>query len=164
MNRSEFLRAAAGALALLAALPACRALDLSFKTVVFEGVERERAFDVCREVIASHYWGTNIRADRASGRIETDPIEESIGGRTLREQCYVHVSALHGGQLEIALFARMQRLEVDAGAQNPVLWVDAGSDVQVEGLLLDEIAGRLLALDTDAKVVASTLPRAARPR
>jgi hypothetical protein len=145
-------------------LPSCATVDVSFKTVTFEDASRERAFDVCRQVVTSYYSGTRIRIDEPGGRIETDPIESTIGGKAMRQQCYVQVAPLPDGKLEIALLARLQELEIESGAENPVRWVDAGSDVQVEALLLDEIAGRILALEIDAKVVSDTIPRVAPPR
>ena len=140
------------------------AVEVSFKTVTFEHADRDRAFDVCEQVVANYYSGTKIRIDKAGGRIETDPIEETIRGKAMRQQCYVQVKPLANDQVEIALLARLQRLEIERGDDNPVRWIDAGSDVQVEGLLLDEISGRILALEIDAKVVGDTVPRASRPR
>jgi|SoiMethySBSTD1v2_1073268.scaffolds.fasta_scaffold1910407_1 hypothetical protein len=151
-------------LAMLFVPLACVSYDTSFKTVIFEGVDREKALDVCQRVIATHFYGTQIRIDRAAGHIETDPVEEPIAGKTMREQCYVDVKEHAGGRLEIALLARMQQMKIDPSAQNPVEWMEMGSDVQVEGMLLDEISGRLLALETDAKVIETTVPRTAKPR
>jgi hypothetical protein len=160
-------RAAAALLASVlggALLPACATVDVSFKTVTFEGADRDRAFEVCRQVISNYYAGTEIRVDPAGGRIETDPIEETIGGRAMRQQCYVQVETRDDGTLEIALLARLLELHIEHGDENPVRWLDAGSDVEVEAQLLDEISGRILALEIDAKVVATTIPSAVRPR
>jgi len=163
--RSRARSAAAGALLVLLAAPgACTSVDVSFKSVTFEGAPGDRAFEVCRDVVASHYFGTTIRVDPAGGRIETDPIEETIGRKALRQQCYVQVRPVGEGRVEIAVLARMQRLLVEPDEEPPVRWVDVGSDVQVEGLLLDEISGRILALEIDARVVSTTLPRVARVR
>jgi len=152
------------AIACLAALGACRTNEPSFQTVTFENADRDRVFDVCQQVVATHFFGTTIRADKVAGRIDTDPIEEVIGGKTMREQCYVQVSALADGTIEVAVFARLLRLEIAHGTETPVRWVDAGEDLQVEAILIDEISGRVLALEIDARVLSTSLPREARPR
>jgi hypothetical protein len=137
--------------------------DISWKSVTFTGVDRDVAFDEAQKILASHSLGTLIRADKANGKLETDPVEESFGTRTLRQQRYLHVVE-HDGVIEIAAFAPMFQREIDPIADPPVRWVPIGSDVQVEGILLDEISGRLLALLPDAQVTGTTIPPEARQR
>ncbi len=160
------LRDVSGALLVMAAstLAGCpQPVELSWKSATFSGANRGRALEVSRDVVVRHSLGTTIRADAATGRIETDPIEEAIGGKTLRQQRYVDVRE-KGGAVEVAVFAPMFQLELDPGASPAVRWLPIGSDVQVEAALLDEIIGRVLALEPDARVLGTTLPRAARPR
>ncbi|MBL8840368.1 MAG: hypothetical protein JNL90_02440 [Planctomycetes bacterium] len=158
--------AAAGvaAVALLLAPLGCRSPpEASWKSVVLADVDRAQLFEICRGVVVAHYGGTVIHVDAAAGKIETGPIEETIGGKVLRQQCYVDVQE-RDGQLEVALFAPMTRREFDPSGNPPVTWLPLGSDVVVEGLLLDEIVGKALAYDLDARVVSSTLPRPAPRR
>lgn len=158
MSLPGSVRIAAGLLGAIGAF-GCKTVDASFKTVTFEGASRDRVFESCREVVTSRFYGTRIRIDAAAGRIETDPIEATIGGRALREQCYVHVSQPDGALVEVALMALMHEMKVDLGGGDPVQWELVGSDVTVEGLLLDEISGRVLAQEPEASVIATTVPR-----
>ncbi len=154
--------AAIATCAVMVLLAGCRcAPELSWKRVTFSDVDRDLVFGSCREVVVSHYGGTRIHIDAKAGKIETGLIEETIRGKVLRQQCYVDVTE-HDGLLELALIAPMSRREFDASEDPPVCWVDLGSDVVVEGILLDEICGRVLTYDLDARVVSTTLPRVER--
>ncbi len=159
-RRSTRRRWAMGSATVLLAMAACvQAPDLSWKNVTIAGADRDAIVAVCREIVTLHFTGTKIAIDAAAGKIQTDPIEEVIGGKVMREQCYVDVIAKEDGEIEIALFAPMTRKEVDLAADLPVRWITVGSDVRVEGQLLDEICGRILATDIDARIVGSNLPR-----
>lgn len=161
----ERARAVVRALAAVAALAAACASPpaLAWKSVTFADAARADLFAACREVVLSHYGGVAIRVDEAAGQIATDPIEETIGGKVLRQQCYVAI-AERDGTLEVALLAPISRREFDPAGDPPVRWIELGSDEVVEGQLLDEICGRVLARDVDARVVAADLPRPAAGR
>lgn len=140
-------------------LAACAsAPDLSWKRVVIAGVDRAELFGWCRDAVVRHYGGTEIRIDAAAGKIETQEIEDTIGGKVLRERCAIDLAVVAEG-IEVAVFVPMTRREFDPSAATPVRWVTHGSDVVVEGMLLDEICGKALASDPDAAIVSSDLPR-----
>jgi hypothetical protein len=147
----------------LALLCGCVTVDATFKSITLEGSDRGRAFDVCADVVGRHWSGTKVRLDKEKGKIETDPIEDSVGGKAMREQCYVDVQD-DQGRVVVSLLALMSQLSIDPTSARQTAWKVVGSDVKVEGLLLDEIAGAVLALEPDAKVVATTLPKAAGRR
>ncbi len=147
------------AAACLLPLGGCRGEpDLSWKRVVLAGVDRGELFEWCRQVVVRRYAGTQIRIDAAAGKIETGEIEEVVRGKVLRERCAVDVQAVAGG-LEVAVFVPLSRREFDPAATTPVTWVALGSDVVVEGLLLEEICGLALARDPDASIVSTDLPQ-----
>ncbi len=156
---ARWFAAAAWVVLLLLAPLGCRSPpEASWKSVVLADVDRAQLFEICRGVVVAHYGGTVIHVDAVAGKIETGPIEETIRGNVLRQQCFVDVQE-RDGQVEVALFAPMTRREFDASDDPPVRWIPLGSDVVVEGLLLDEIVGKVLAYDLDARVVSSALPR-----
>ncbi|MBM4015099.1 MAG: hypothetical protein FJ293_09080 [Planctomycetes bacterium] len=162
--RSRPPAAASRALLALAAawlLPfaGCRsAPDLAWKRVVIAGVDRAALFEWCRQVVVRRYAGTQIRIDAAAGKIETGEVEAVIRGKVLRQRCAVDVQAVADGH-EIALLVPLTRREFDPAAATPVTWVELGSDVVVEGLLLEEICGLALARDPDAAIVSTDLPQ-----
>jgi hypothetical protein len=150
---------------LLAPLAACASVrDASFKSITFESAPRAVVFDASRSVVAAHYFSTHVHEDRATGLIETDPVEEAIGKETLQQQVYVHVAEAKDGQVMVELMATLARLVVDPSRTPAAEWRVYASDVVVEGKLLDEISGRVMSLAADARVVASTIPKEARPR
>jgi hypothetical protein len=149
---------------LLAAFASCRARDISFKSITFENAPRDVVFDECRKVVAAHYYSTKVYVDFATGHIETDPVEESVGRDALRQQVYVRVETTPKGEVVVELMATLAKLEVDPSRTPAAEWKVYSSDVIVEGRLLDEISGRVLSLAQDAKVIANTLPKEARPR
>jgi hypothetical protein len=149
---------------LCAAFASCRARDISFKSITFENAPRDVVFNACRDVVAAHYYSTNIRTDAATGHIETDPVEEAVGRDALHQQVYVKVDAAPNGEVVVELMATLAKLVVDPSQTPPASWQVYSSDVIVEGRLLDEISGRVLSLAADAKVIANTLPKEARPR
>ena len=154
-----------GAALLLATLAACgSARTVSFKSITFEKAPRDVVFKACKDVVTSHYYSTRIGVDEAGGRIETDPVEESVGREALQQQVYVRVDTLAGGDVVVELMATLARLKVDPSRTPAAEWRVYASDVVVEGRLLDEISGRVLSLASDARVVASTVPKEARPR
>jgi hypothetical protein len=158
-------RLARGMLA-FAALAGCGCVsqDLSFKSITFARATRDTVFDAANRVVATHYSGAWIHADAASGRIETDPVEEVLGAEARHQQVYVVVTELPPDRVKVELMATLARLVVDPDRSPPSEWRVYASDVIVEGRLLDEIAGRVLSVDDDAEVVAHDLPAAAHPR
>ena len=159
-------RAARLATALLfASLSACTsAREASFKSITFESAPRDLVFDASRFVVAAHYFSTHVHEDKATGLIETDPVEEPIGKETLQQQVYVHVAEAKEGQVMVELMATLAKLIVDPSRTPAAEWRVYASDLVVEGKLLDEISGRVMSLAADARVVASTIPKEARPR
>lgn len=147
------------------ALAACTsARQVSFKSITFEKAPRDIVFKSCVDVVSSHYYSTKISADPASGLIETDPVEESVGKDILHQQVYVRVDAAPNGEVLVELMATLAKLEVNPSNTPAAAWRVFASDVLVEGRLLDEISGRVLSLAADARVIASTIPKEARPR
>jgi len=131
------------ALLLAAALCGCASVDLSFKAVGFRGVAAESVHALLKEVIAAHFQGLVIRADPASGRIETDFVEFHTRKGLRREQVLARVERGDGGTVRVELMAPMAEMVVDATAAAPVAWRVLGSDVRVERSLLEELAGRV---------------------
>ncbi|MSR46697.1 MAG: hypothetical protein EXS13_06490 [Planctomycetes bacterium] len=132
--------------------------ELSWKKVVLAGVDRAELFEWARETVLAHYGGTTIKIDAAAGKIETGELEEVIGGKVLRERCCIDLRSSESG-LELAVFVPMTRREFDPSSDTPVRWVTHGSDLVVEGILLDEICGKALVRDPDARIVSTDLPR-----
>ena len=153
------------AAALSVALAGCATTrDLSFKTITFEKAPRKVVFDACKDVVASHYYSTKIGVDEANGRIQTDPIEETVGDQALRQQCYVTVAEEADGRVQVELMATLAKVEVDPSRTPAVEWRVYASDRTVEGRLGEEIIGRVLSVLNDARVVAHTLPPSTTPK
>ena len=141
---------------LFAAFASCRARDIFFKSITFENAPRD--------VVAAHYYSTRIHKNAATSHIETDPIEETVGRDALQQQVYVKVDTAPEGEVVVELMATLAKLVVDPSRTPAAEWKVYSSDVIVEGRLLDEISGRVLSLAADARVIANTLPKEARPR
>jgi hypothetical protein len=138
--------------------------ELSFKTITFEKAPRDVVFKACKEVVTSHYYSTRIGVDEPAGRIQTDPVEETLGQEALRQQCFVTVAEEADGRVHVELMATLARLDVDPGRTPPLEWRVYASDRKVEGRLGEEIIGRVLSVLNDAKVVAHTLPPSTEPK
>jgi hypothetical protein len=138
--------------------------ELSFKTITFEKAPRDVVFKACKDVVTSHYYSTRIGVDEAAGRIQTDPVEETLGQEALRQQCFVTVAEEADGHVHVELMATLARLDVDPARTPPLEWRVYASDRKVEGRLGEEIIGRVLSVLNDAKVVAHTLPPSTAPK
>jgi hypothetical protein len=153
------------AFAAWSALAGCASTrELSFKTITFEKAPRDVVFKACKEVVAAHYYSTKIAVDDTAGRIETDPIEETLGQESRRQQCYVRVAEEEGGLVHVELMATIARLDVDPSRNPPFEWRVWSSDRTVEGRLGEEIIGRVLSILNDARVVSHTLPPSTPPK
>jgi hypothetical protein len=164
MSARGIVRRALLAFASLAFAGCTTSNDLSFKTITFEKAPRDVVFKACKEVVTSHYYSTRIGVDEAAGRIVTDPVEETLGQESLRQQCYVTVAEAEGGRVQVELMATLARLVVDPERTPALEWRVYASDRRVEGRLGEEIIGRVLSVLNDAKVVAHTLPPSTTPK
>ena len=164
MSARDLARRALLAGAALALAGCATTNDLSFKTITFEKAPRAVVFKACKEVVTSHYYSTRIGVDEPGGRIQTDPVEETLGQEALRQQCFVTVAEEADGRVHVELMATLARLEVDPARSPPLEWRVFASDRKVEGRLGEEIIGRVLSVLNDAKVVAHTLPPSTAPK
>ncbi len=128
----------------LFAISGCQQFELSFKTIRFRDAEYDVVFDACHQELRHHYTGLVMRVDREKGQIETDPAEFQGKDGIRREQVYVDVQRVEGGDVEVALMAPISAMEVNPADEPAVRWVTLGSDGTQEHLLLDGIVGEVL--------------------